>query len=65
MLKWFIIGAALLVGYCALPRLDPFDACVERGKKYFREIGSWPYTSDNRDAARVVEERCKRTNGAF
>jgi hypothetical protein len=36
-------------------------ACVERGRAYFTEIGSFPKLSDGRDAMEVARECCERT----
>jgi len=43
-----------------------FQACVDRGVAYFKEMGSYPYLqSDGRKADVVADERCRRTLTAF
>ena len=46
-----------------------YDACVDRGVKYFRDIGSYPrlkaYPEAGRLAEDVARERCRRTLTAF
>lgn len=45
---------------------SPFnDPCIQRGVKYFGDIGSWPKLTDGRDTLTVIKERCSRTNTAF
>ena len=45
------------------------EACVKRGVKYFKEIGSYPKLmsapNKGRKAEDVARERCKRTTTAF
>jgi hypothetical protein len=41
------------------------QACVARGEKYFKEIGSYPTLSNGQDANEVAHERCSRTTTAF
>ncbi len=44
---------------------NPVEACTARGIDYFKEIESYPYLSDGRNAERVARERCERTTTAF
>lgn len=45
------------------------SACVDRGVKYFKDIGSYPTLSSppngGRSAEDVATERCNRTTTAF
>lgn len=52
-------------GASAGTRDDAFTACVLKGEKYFKDIGSFPKLSDGRDALAVAWERCSRTTTAF
>jgi hypothetical protein len=46
-----------------------YQACVDRGVQYYREIGSYPTLSsapnEGRKAIDVARERCRRTTTAF
>lgn len=46
-------------------RTAAYNQCIEKGKAYFKEIGSWPRLSDGRDAEVVAAQRCSNTHGAF
>lgn len=48
-----------------LPYELKVQACQLKGMAYFKEIGSYPYLSDGRDAAKVAKERCNRSLVAF
>jgi hypothetical protein len=57
---------SMVLGGCNSADSGPsVDACVEKGIAYFRDIGSFPYLSDGRDAKLGVRDRCGRTTGAF
>lgn len=57
------------LGGCNSKHAEEVSACVLRGTKYFREIGSYPTlkTAPNkgRKAIDVARERCRRTTTAF
>lgn len=44
---------------------DVEKECINRGSRYYREIGSYPTLSDGRQADDVVRERCGRSSSAF
>jgi len=63
----FILIARVFWG-CAENRSEYLGAkatCIEKGKRYFQQIGSYPHLSDGRAADSVAEERCSNTTGAF
>lgn len=39
--------------------------CIEKGIKYYKELGSYPKLSSGKNAERAAEEKCARTTGAF
>lgn len=49
----------------AAERAPEVVRCADRGVRYFKEIGSYPYLTDGRDAMTVSRERCARTLTAF
>jgi hypothetical protein len=68
LIRW--AGALLTLAGCggSVDQKD-VDACVERGVKYFKEIGSYPTlqasSNQGRLARDVAVERCNRTTTAF
>jgi hypothetical protein len=46
-----------------------YEVCVDKGIQYFREIGSYPYLTQEpnvgRKAEEVAAERCRRSERAF
>ncbi len=40
-------------------------SCIDKGRDFMIDNGSWPTMSDGRDARSVVAERCLNYNGAF
>lgn len=64
-----ILFVFLLAGCVDSERKKAYEDCIERGVKYFKEIGSYPTLSSapnrGRKAEDVAAERCRRTTGAF
>lgn len=62
-------GLAVLAIYFVAERTKSstptFGSCLENGRRYFKEIGSWPRLSDGRDAEEVAGDRCRRRYEAF
>jgi hypothetical protein len=74
MSKWswatlIITAGVLVVAQCTGHDDEHYkaqvDACVNRGVKYFMELGRYPKLSDGRIPHDVALERCQRTLTAF
>lgn len=63
----FIVVVGVLPGQCVRGepsgKVDPYDACVSKGEKFFRDASM--AVVDGRRAADVVRDRCMRNAGAF
>lgn len=44
---------------------DPIRDCYKKGVAYYKEIGSYPFLSDGREAEEVAVEKCGRSPVAF
>lgn len=67
-----MIRISLLLGVCllfvALGSCKPseeYEACVERGIRYYKEIGSFPRLSTGEKAEHAAKKRCRRSKHAF
>jgi hypothetical protein len=64
-----IVAGALVIAQCTghddERHRAQVDACVNRGVKYFMELGSYPRLSNGRIPHDVALERCQRTPTAF
>lgn len=45
--------------------VSPREACLAKGERYFRDIGSWPYLSSGESAEQAVKRRCGASLAAF
>ncbi|QMQ76395.1 hypothetical protein HVV53_17335 [Escherichia coli] len=62
---YIIVIATFLLSGCDNGHKKDVEECVSRGIQSFKDIGSYPYLSDGRDALKVATERCNRTITAF
>lgn len=41
------------------------ELCIEKGIRYYQDIGSYPTLSNGQKAEEAAREKCSRTTGAF
>lgn len=55
--------SALILGCSKEPGVT--SQCVEKGIKYYKEIGSYPNLSDGRSAEVAAQDKCLNYSGSF